>query len=1174
MSDLVKGAPAISVYNNATPRLRIWTLSAYQINIEEAVEDGVNAANEPRTPSKGAGEFLQILQVAGAILDTLSEIHPIAQATSGILSLGLKTYKKQVETDELVLKLCETMKSIHELANSEHALQKQEDLMGIYNSMFEKTFECCVFINNYVKKGFLGRLSILNVSDMVTKYQKEFSNFKEDLSLALIKNTNYVAKETHEIVNKTHQTVRTTGQGVDMLNTSVELNKLIAQYKEAVETRPKCRCLKGTRIKTLEYLNSWIKHPDGVGCVLWCHGLAGTGKSSLAGTLHDDFVNNSDPSQSRLGAFVRYDRSTAKSSVSDLIPAIAYSLGQLDGQIGSAIAAVIKAHGPGIKDVSVKNQYDSLLGGPLNTVPELKNRGPLVIIIDGLDECGDITEPNLALDAFTALSKGFQDLTFMRLVVFSRRVEPITGMFEKNNIIVHPFSLNEPLDPILNDIQYFIEYELAKIEKSSNGFHKVMEHYPKATEELALKANGLFIWANIACRYLLRHQSPKAMEVLLKTNTSDNAAGHSNTGDSESKALKALHNLYITALDEASEGDTDLKECIMKILGAIMIAGSRKPLTYNYLNKLVLDENETSAQDILSKLGSVVEKYGDDDDDETYTERHVFIQLIHKSFDDFLTYQSLQRKDSWFISIKDHKRNLACKCLSVLTDFLKQWVESTDIPSHIRNYALLGPLWDREWFDKSDVKDLCVLFEDDLSAKWFKVIDKADKNSDLFREIIEVLRWVNSLKGIDFSFHHLIYCTFQCAESTLLSTTPEMQSNIKSQNVFWHNILPCSHLWIGNCPFSFSTDSQVLFANDASTVMSWDINDIEIQDYPDQKKMSSFFNSEEWLPALNLWSSDYHVLGHFVVRISTFVDDLSVDDHGGHWKVIDNRNSGGIFMAQDQSASVFISISNMQTSFCHHYRFKDLKQHNLLLYSTGIIIINTQAMVLMRIDVNAFANKHEWKMIVDGSALQAEYSSSWSSSPSLQRSSSESFFDHYIRLHKLHILRSLCLVVSKDGSTVAHLSRPVDDDRWMLQCWNIMTGDTFSITLNIGQQELLSLILSAKGTTSIIVTSRDNRTSLHIVSLDNCGAILEVIDVGNQYWSERNFKAAFFPDEQKITYLMENVMVIRDIQAQKDIFQHPFPSGDVPHSIMITPDGKTLITFHHEVIRTWCVEGL
>ncbi len=58
-----------------------------------------------------------------------------------------------------------------------------------------------------------------------------------------------------------------------------------------------------------------------------------------------------------------------------------------------------------------------------------------------------------------------------------------------------------------------------KAGKNSDRFHKVMEHYPKGIEQLSLKANGLFIWASIACRYLLQHKSQKAMEVLLKTNT-------------------------------------------------------------------------------------------------------------------------------------------------------------------------------------------------------------------------------------------------------------------------------------------------------------------------------------------------------------------------------------------------------------------------------------------------------------------------------------------------------------------------------------------------------------------------------------------------------------------------------------------------------------------------------
>ncbi len=50
------------------------------------------------------------------------------------------------------------MKMIHQEVNSERASQKQENLTKIYNSMFEKTFECCVFINNYEKKGSFGAM--------------------------------------------------------------------------------------------------------------------------------------------------------------------------------------------------------------------------------------------------------------------------------------------------------------------------------------------------------------------------------------------------------------------------------------------------------------------------------------------------------------------------------------------------------------------------------------------------------------------------------------------------------------------------------------------------------------------------------------------------------------------------------------------------------------------------------------------------------------------------------------------------------------------------------------------------------------------------------------------------------------------------------------------------------
>ncbi len=389
----------------------------------------------------------------------------------------------------------------------------------------------------------------------------------------------------------------------------------------------------------------------------------------------------------------------------------------------------------------------------------------------------------------------------------------------------------------------------------------------------------------------------------------------------------------------------------------------------------------------------------------------------------------------------------------------------------------------------------------------------------------------------------------------MLST--EKQPTIESQNVFWHNILPYPLYLTSyfNAHFSVSVDSQVLVATTQyrADLVLWNINDIGFQANPAQKEASSFFNSEEWLSALK--DSHYCVLGHLVVHQSMFVDDLSVNDLGAHWKVIDN----GLFVAQseDQSASAFISISDIQTSHCHHYFFKDLKHYHLLLYMSGFIIINTQTMDLMRIDVNATTNQHEWKNIVEGDALQVEL------------------------LPIPHVGQgSPLLVVSQDGSTLAHLSQLVDSpgDLWLLRCWDTTTGFlTHSSTLNIHQQKPESLVLSASGTTSIIGTSDGWKTSLHIVPFDNGGAVHEVIDCGTHYVFIENFQVvAFFPDNQKIAYLMEDAMVIRDIQAKKDIFHHHFPECHEPSNIVITPDGKTLITVHPGtmVIRTWNIEGL
>ncbi|PBK66175.1 hypothetical protein ARMSODRAFT_891031, partial [Armillaria solidipes] len=84
--------------------------------------------------------------------------------------------------------------------------------------------------------------------------------------------------------------------------------------------------MQGTRVETINALVSWIGECDD--SILWCSGLAGTGKSSLVGTLHS-LLSFHTSSRSRLAAFIRYDRTEYPNS-SELITSIAYSLGMFD----------------------------------------------------------------------------------------------------------------------------------------------------------------------------------------------------------------------------------------------------------------------------------------------------------------------------------------------------------------------------------------------------------------------------------------------------------------------------------------------------------------------------------------------------------------------------------------------------------------------------------------------------------------------------------------------------------------------------------------------------------------------------------------------------------------------------------------------------------------------------
>ncbi|KAK0437756.1 uncharacterized protein EV420DRAFT_1666914 [Desarmillaria tabescens] len=234
-------------------------------------------------------------------------------------------------------------------------------------------------------------------------------------------------------------------------------------------------------------------------------------------------------SHSRLAAFIRYDR-TKYRKLSELITSIAYSLGMFDQHIGTAIAKALTSSHAAVRMPASESctQFQLLLQEPLEMTWDLQDEGPLVVMIDGLDE-SDVSN-----DLLEVLADGFGPaLPFMWLIVSSRPEENISHIFKDRRHHVHPFPLDTSSEEVKHDIWYFIQQKFDGI-KDKHFLGKYYE--PDVVTWLAEQVSGLFIWAATVCSFLCDFPSLHRLKTVLETTI-------------PADAMEALTILYQTALD-------------------------------------------------------------------------------------------------------------------------------------------------------------------------------------------------------------------------------------------------------------------------------------------------------------------------------------------------------------------------------------------------------------------------------------------------------------------------------------------------------------------------------------------------------------------------------------------------------------------------------------------------
>ncbi|KAJ7192037.1 hypothetical protein GGX14DRAFT_380524, partial [Mycena pura] len=179
-------------------------------------------------------------------------------------------------------------------------------------------------------------------------------------------------------------------------------------------------------------------------------GVAGTGKSTIANSISESLRG-----LERLGAFLFFHRNDrARSHPDGVIRTLAYSLALSDPHIAAAISAIIQRD-PAVLNAPLLAQFEMLLLQPLQSVEHFI-QGPILVILDALDECGEPGSRNVLL---STIATEFPKLpTFIRLLITSRREADIDRHFRSRFV---PKELDPPGSA--RDVEIFMSHEIDRI---------------------------------------------------------------------------------------------------------------------------------------------------------------------------------------------------------------------------------------------------------------------------------------------------------------------------------------------------------------------------------------------------------------------------------------------------------------------------------------------------------------------------------------------------------------------------------------------------------------------------------------------------------------------------------------------------------------------------------------
>src|SRR6267154_1501136 len=416
----------------------------------------------------------------------------------------------------------------------------------------------------------------------------------------------------------------------------IELDAKIREIPYGSNSRfsPDKGCLIGTRVAFLDFIIDWVNNPASERALV-LFGQAGTGKSSIAHEIARLF----DKMHRLTSSFIFLRREQSVRTAYHLFTTLARDLADRYPSFKVALGKVVKDNTAlriGTRDYVTL--FESLILEPLK---DLHIVGPILVVIDALDESGD-TAGRIGLHAF--LAKNLIRLPSNFRVVITSRPEHgiLSALATAPSVKVKYMDDTELAAETHNDITTFLQKKLSSDE--CGGY----------VEALAVKAEGLFQWAAVACQLILDpperfdYSGETCIKYLLEPSTNR-------------RGQDLLDELYKDVL-EGYFRDQEARDLFRSVVGQLIT--SIEPLTIRSL--ITLRQHATSNKrsnaavtGLLSRLGSLLSNVNSSD-------KNLPIFPLHTSFRDFLT--NKDKSGDFYIGVRDAHHQLTHSCLNLLLD--------------------------------------------------------------------------------------------------------------------------------------------------------------------------------------------------------------------------------------------------------------------------------------------------------------------------------------------------------------------------------------------------------------------------------------------------------------------------------------------------------------------------